>query len=141
MAKAEGDRGMGRLMEALLLRVESFSDSIIDISERAMRERKMNRIAEQISACGTSVGANTYEADEAMSRADFARAVAIVLKELNESRFWVRTCMRRQWVPLADAAPVDAEAAELKSIFGAILSRTRANGLKKSADPARSARA
>jgi four helix bundle protein len=118
---------MGRLTPTLLMRVEAFGDRMVEASERILRERKYQRLAEQMAACGTSVGANSYEADEAMSRADFAKTIGIVIKELNECRYWLRFCMRRDWVPTPDAAPIETEAAQLKSIFGAILSRTRKN--------------
>ncbi len=109
------------------MRVEDFGDRMVDVAERILRERKYQRLSEQVAACGTSVGANSYEADEAMSRADFAKTIGIVIKELNECRFWLRFCIRREWVPMPDAAPLENEAAQLKSIFGAILSRTRKN--------------
>jgi four helix bundle protein len=52
---------------------------------------------DQIAASGTSVGANTFEADEAMSRKDFCKALGIANKELNETRFWLRLFVRREW--------------------------------------------
>jgi four helix bundle protein len=47
---------------------------------------------------GTSVGANIFEADEAMSRPDFCRMLGIVIKELNETRFWLRLVVARKWI-------------------------------------------
>ena len=39
-----------------------------------------------MAGAGTSVGANAWKADEAMSRADFCKGLGVVLKELNETR-------------------------------------------------------
>ncbi|MGH7241937.1 MAG: four helix bundle protein [Phycisphaerales bacterium] len=113
------------------MRVEDFSSAMVDVAERLIRDKRFLRVADQITACGTSVGANSYEADEAMSRADFVKTMCIVAKELNESRFWLRLCVRREWLAPSDSGPLQIEAAELKSICGAIISRTRKNGLKQ----------
>ena len=122
---------MGRLQQTFLMRVEDFSSAMVDVAERLVRDKRFLRVADQIAACGTSVGANSYEADEAMSRADFVKTMCIVTKELNESRFWLRLCVRREWLAPSESGPLQIEAAELKSICGAIISRTRKNGLRQ----------
>lgn len=66
-----------------------------------------------------------FEADEAVSRKDFVRCLGIVNKELNETRFWLRLIERRGWVATARLGPLLAETAELKAMFGAMISRTR----------------
>jgi four helix bundle protein len=99
---------------------------MIDVAHEVERQSRSRRIAEQIMACGTSVGANTNEADEALSRADFCKCIGIAIKELNECRFWIRLAARRAWLPSARLTAIQAEALELKLIYGAMLSRTRA---------------
>ncbi len=121
---------MGRLQPTFLPRVEAFSNAMVDVAEHLIRERRFSRIADQIAAAGSSVGANSFEADEAMSRADFVKTLCIVIKELNECRFRLRLCQTRKWLELDQSHQLLAEAAELKSICGAIVSRTRKNGLK-----------
>ncbi|CAN5844625.1 hypothetical protein BH11PLA1_BH11PLA1_14120 [soil metagenome] len=88
--------------------------------------RVSRRILDQVTGSGTSVGANCFEADEAMSAKDFCKVLAIVVKELNETRFWLRLAVRREWVPAARLAPLLMEAQELKMIFGSMIARTRA---------------
>jgi len=46
------------------------------------RGGKFRRIIEQLAASGSSVGANLAEADQAMSRRDFRKCLAIAAKEL-----------------------------------------------------------
>lgn len=121
---------MGRLQPTFLPRVEAFSNAMVDVAEHLIRERRFSRIADQIAAAGSSVGANSFEADEAMSRADFVKTLCIVIKELNECRFWLRLCQTRKWLELERSQKLLAEATELKTICGAIVSRTRKNGLK-----------
>ncbi len=116
---------MARLKAEFLERIESFCDRIVDVAEAVKEKGHSNRIVEQIMASGTSVGANLYEADEAMSRADFTKSVCISIKELNEAKFWIRFIGRRGWVAARRLATLEAEANELRRILGTMVSRTK----------------
>ncbi len=116
---------MGRLQSDFLDRIELFCDRVLDVTEALASSPCPRRILEQIAASGTSVGTNAFEADEAMSRADFAKTLGIVIKELNETRFWLRLVARRQWIPSDRLLPLQSEADELRKIVGAIIARTR----------------
>ncbi len=116
---------MWRLQSELLDRVVSFADRVVRLAEKLSDEGRSRRVVDQIIAAGTSVGANTYEADEALSRADFAKCIGIVLKELNGCRFWIALVERRSWATSAQLAELAAETGELKRLFGAILTRIR----------------
>jgi four helix bundle protein len=124
---------MGRLREDLLERVEAFAHRVADVADAIERAGRSRRVVEQMYGCGTSVGANTFEAAEAMSRADFARGVSIVLKELSEVRFWLRFVGKRGWIKPGLLEPLESEANELRLIFGAILSRTKRAARKATA--------
>lgn len=117
---------MARLQESLLTRVEAFSDRMLDVADALESRVKRPRLLDQISAAGTSVGANVFEADEALSRADFCKCLGICVKELNECRFWVRTIGRRSWLPARRLGPLEGECNELRRILGTMISRTRA---------------
>lgn len=116
---------MGRLQAELLDRVVLFGDRFVRLAEHLSESGRSRRVVDQIIAAATSVGANTYEADEALSRADFAKCIGIVLKELNECRFWIALVERRAWVASPQLSDLAAETLELKRLFGAILTRTR----------------
>ena len=117
---------MGRLQEEFLVRVERFADGVLDVAGLLERRHCPRRIVSQIIGAGTSVGANTFEADEAMSRADFCRCLNIAVKELNETRFWLRLIVRPGWVATDSLGPLETACLELKRILGAVLTRTRA---------------
>jgi len=118
---------MSRLKEPLLSRVEKFSDRMLDVANALERRVGRPRVLDQIAAAGTSVGANLFEADEALSRADFCKCLGICAKELNECRFWIRTIGRRSWLPARRLGTLEAECNELRRILGTMISRTRAN--------------
>lgn len=114
-----------RLDQDILERVEGFCDRVIHVAKALSDSACNRRIVDQLIGCGTSVGANCYEADEAMSRADFTKSLGIVVKELNETIFWLRLIGRHGWVNPSKLEGLSNEALELKSIFGAMIWRTR----------------
>lgn len=116
---------MGRRKEELLMRVESFADRIIRVAE-TLEERKISkRIVDQIVAAGTSVGANVFEADEAMSKPDFVKCMSIAAKELSETRFWLRLITRNEWIAPPMLDPLLKESDELRRVKGTIILKSR----------------
>ena len=117
---------MARLSEEILARCEAFSQRMLDVVEVMEKQGRSRRICEQMIGCGTSVGANVFEADEAMTRKDFVKCLAIAVKELSESRFWLRLVAGRGWVAAERLEPLIAETIELRKIMGTMISRTQA---------------
>lgn len=124
---------MGRLRADFLERVENFADRMLDVAEALEKEKRFRRIVDQISGCGTSPGANMFEADQAMTRKDFAKTVAIVVKELSEAKFWLRLVGRRRWIKPERLEPLLDETDQLLAIANTMIVRTR----KTSARPLR----
>lgn len=116
---------MARLQETMLERAERFADRMLDVADALENAGRRARLVEQIAAAGTSVGANLFEADEALSRADFCKCLGICAKELNECRFWIRLIGRRNWITLKRLEPLETECDELRRILGTMISRTR----------------
>ncbi|GJQ30509.1 MAG: hypothetical protein HBSAPP03_23930 [Phycisphaerae bacterium] len=116
---------MGRLREDLLERVELFSHRVADVADAVEKSGKSRRVVDQLYGSGTSVGANTFETAEAMSRADFCRGISVILKELSEVQFWLRFVAKRGWINSERLTGVESETKELRLIFGAILTRSR----------------
>jgi four helix bundle protein len=66
----------------------------------ALPETRMARhIASQFVRSGTSPAANYEEACAAESRADFIHKLGICLKELRESRCWLRMIIKTDMMP------------------------------------------
>lgn len=116
---------MARLEDTLLERVETICDRIMNVCEELERQRRSQRIIDQLTGAGTAVGANLFEAAEAMSTADFLRCLAIANKELNETRFWVRLVSRRRWIHAERLEALETDLAELKRILGSMIARTK----------------
>ena len=114
----------GRLRGEFLERTEVFADRCLAVAEQLQADGRFDRIVSQLAGCGSSVGANIAEADEAMSRKDFRKGLAIANKELAETRYWLRVCIRRQWLAAERLDSLLAELAEIKKIVGSILTKT-----------------
>lgn len=115
----------GRLKLEFVERTESFSDRCVAVAEQLEKDGRFRRIVEQLAASGSSVGANIAEADQAMSRSDFVKCMCIASKELAETRFWLRLCIRRGWVKEKSLEPLLNEVSELRNILSSIIARTR----------------
>ncbi len=116
---------MGRLRTATLERVERFADRVLDLAEALEGQGRFRRIVEQVAASGTSVGANLFEADQAVSSKDFARTLCVVTRELNETRYWIRLIGRRGWINPTRLDDLLQECEELLAMFNAMIVRTR----------------
>jgi four helix bundle protein len=118
---------------------EQLSERLLEFAARtgnvvdALPNTKLGRhIAGQLVRCGTSPGPNYEEACAAESRADFIHKLGIVLKELRESRFWLRLIIRRELLSEQRLAELQDEAAQLCNIIGQAVVTAKANRTKPS---------
>ena len=101
-------------------RLLDYAANIIRLVERLTNTRAGNHVAGQLLRSGTSPLPNHGEAQAAESRNDFVHKFSICLKELRESRRWLRLTKR---VPLTklpgEVDPVLVETEALIKIFAA----------------------
>jgi four helix bundle protein len=84
-------------------------------------------MAKQLIRCGTSIGANTAEAQAAQSHADFTSKMNIALKEARETLYWLRLLAADELMSAERLGPITQEADEISRIIGAIVCTDRAN--------------
>ena len=85
----------------------------------ALPETRLGRhIAGQLVRSGTSPAPNYEEACAAESRRDFIHKVRIALKELRETRCWIRLIMRSELLPETRMNEIANETDELCRILG-----------------------
>lgn len=100
----------------------------------ALPKSRMGRhVAGQLVRCGTSPAPNYEEARAAESMADFVHKLRICLKELRESRCWIRLAAKGNLLPQSRLAPLIDEASQLCSIFGQSIVTARSGQNKRSA--------
>lgn len=56
-------------------------------------------IARQLLRCGTSIGANVHEAQNAESKNDFIHKFKIAAKEVEETKYWLVLCQNSRSYP------------------------------------------
>ncbi len=77
-----------------------------------------------VRSCG-SVGANYIEANEALSRKDFAMRVKICRKEAKESIYWLKLVEVKGEDEEKRRQSLIDEATQLMKIFGSIVEKTK----------------
>ena len=79
-------------------RLLEFASTIMDLSEKLPNTRSGNHVAGQLLRCGTSPYSNHGEAESAESADDFIPKLKVCLKELRETRRWLRLVHRKNWL-------------------------------------------
>ncbi len=107
------------------MRAEELADRLIDFAARvgkvvdALPGTRMGRhIAGQLVRCGTSPAPNYEEACAAESRAAFIHKLRIVLKELRESRCWLRLIIKTKLLPGQRLENLLDECVQLAKVIG-----------------------
>ena len=94
------------------------SAQIVRIVDRLPRTAAGNHVGSQLLRSGTSPLPNHGEAQAAESTKDFVHKMSVCLKELRETRRWLRLAMRVPLVnPPSQFEPVLRETEELIKIF------------------------
>jgi four helix bundle protein len=101
------------------------SDRLLDFAVRvghvvdALPDTRLGRhIAGQLVRCGTSAGSNYEEACAAESPADFCHKLGVCLKEVRETRYWLRLITRSSLLPDKKMSELTEEATQLMNIIG-----------------------
>ncbi|PYS71607.1 MAG: four helix bundle protein [Acidobacteria bacterium] len=84
-------------------------------------------IAGQLVRSGTSPAPNYEEACAAESRADFSHKLSICLKELRESRCWIRLIIKTEMLPEHRMGELLDECNQLCNIIGQSIVTTKQN--------------
>ena len=109
-------------------RLLEFASDIIDISENLPDTRSGRHVAGQLLRSGTSPYSNHGEAESAESPEDFIHKLKVCLKELRETRRWLRLIDRNRWSQINASLQVSiAESHELIRIFVASIRTAKRN--------------
>jgi four helix bundle protein len=98
-------------------RLLDFSARIIRLVDALPNTRAANHVAGQLLRCGTSPYGNHGEVEAAESRRDFVHKLRICLKELKETRRWLRLLQKASFVPGKKMGAILGETEELIKIF------------------------
>jgi four helix bundle protein len=101
-------------------RTARFGEAIIDFANLISQTAVTRPLIEQLVGCGTSVGANYCEADDAVSKKEFRLRCGTCKKEAREAKHFLRMIVRAVPELKSHARPLWQEAKELHLIFAKI---------------------
>jgi len=79
-----------------------FSLRVIQYCDQ-LEEKKKYVISKQLLKSGTSIGANSREAQNAESKADFIHKFKVAAKEADETHYWLSLCKESENYPPSDS--------------------------------------
>lgn len=108
-------------------RVADFAARVIAVCECLPNRVGSRHLQDQLFRSATSVAANYAEACVPESRRDFAHKMGVSLKELVETRMWLRIIAKRQYVKPDLLVALMDELEELVKIFHTSIKTARRN--------------
>jgi len=99
-----------------------FSLMVIEYCEQ-LEKNKQFVLARQLLKSGTSIGANSMEAQNAESKADFIHKIRIAAKEAEETQYWLWLCEYSPNYP--DCKLLINKIEEINKVLGKILTTSR----------------
>ena len=101
-------------------RAAKFGEKILTFCKKIPKDEITKPLINQLVKCGTSVGANYCEADDAESGKDFKHKIGICKKEAREAKYWLRIVATAVPDMKEETKILWQEAKELNLIFNAI---------------------
>jgi four helix bundle protein len=98
-------------------RLTDFAVRVMELCDELPKTFAGRHLGEQLFRAGTAGAANYAEVRGAESRNDFIYKLGIVLKELNESRVWLRMVQMREMISPGLVESVSKECDELCRII------------------------
>jgi four helix bundle protein len=101
-------------------RTRKFAVNIIRLSATLPNTPEAKAVRNQLTKCGTSVGANYREANRSRSKADFKNKIAICETEASETQYWLEVIVEVEWKTWDQVKSEYEECSELLAIFTSI---------------------
>ena len=98
-----------------------FAIRIINLYKYMQTEHNEYVLAKQLLRCGTSIGANVAESQQAQSRPDFISKLNIALKETTETKYWLRLLRATDYLTEREAESMLRDCTELEKLLTAII--------------------
>ena len=112
-------------------RLLEFAVAIARVVDALPRTKMGSHVAGQLARSGTSPASNYEEGCAAESRDDFIHKLSIVLKELRETRLWLRLSVKASRLPESQMTGVLDECRQLCDIIGKSIVTAKTNQQKE----------
>ena len=98
-----------------------FAVRIVKLCKYLQIEQKEYTLTKQLLRCGTSIGANVAESQQAQSRADFISKLNIALKEAYETDYWLSLMYETQYLTLDEFQSIIVDCHEIEKLLISII--------------------
>ena len=98
-----------------------FAVRIVNLCRYLQTEQKEYVLTKQLLRCGTSIGANVAESQQAQSRADFISKLNIALKESYETDYWLRLMHETQYLSTEEFQSIIVDCHEIEKLLISII--------------------
>lgn len=105
----------------------SFAVRIVKLTKYLRENKKELVLSKQLLRCGTSIGANVAEAQQAQSRPDFISKLNIALKEASETDYWLCLLHETEYLSNQQFTSIISDCRELEKMLVAIVKSTKHN--------------
>jgi four helix bundle protein len=106
-------------------RTYRFAKAVLDFVNMLPKTVINNELIKQVVRSSGSVGANYIEANESLSKKDFAFRVKICRKEAKETLYWLKLLDVKDEILVQKEKALIGEATELMKIFGSIIEKVK----------------
>ena len=103
-----------------------FAVRIVNLCKFLQNEKQEYILYKQLFRCGTSIGANVAEAQQAQSRADYVSKLNIALKEACETDYWLRLLHETNYLTESAFQSVISDCRELEKLLISIIKTAKA---------------
>lgn len=111
----------------ILEKTMAFAVRIVNLYKFMIAENKEYTLSKQLLRCGTSIGANATEANDAVSKNDFINKMYIALKECSETLYWIELLYRTDYLNQVQYESIRNDCNELRRILISITRTAKAN--------------
>lgn len=94
-----------------------FAIRIVNLYKYLNTEKKEYVLSKQLLRSGTSIGANVAEAEQAQSKPDFVSKMNIALKEMSETKYWIRLLQATNYLSEEETSSIFADCVELEKYW------------------------
>ena len=98
-----------------------FAIRIVNLCKYLCANKKEHTMSKQLLRCGTSIGANVAEAQNAQSRADFLSKLNIALKESTETKYWLRLLFATDYLTEKQFQSMFSDSVEIEKLLVSIV--------------------
>ena len=102
-----------------------FAVRIVNLCRYLQNEKKEYVVYKQLFRCGTSIGANVAESQQAQSRPDFISKMNIALKEAYETNYWLRLLYETQYLSEEAFQSIFMDCREIERLLISIVKTTK----------------